>query len=113
MGQRPRDGTTLCRQANRRACPGDGHEVSRRPAQRDRGDHCYYSDRLLETIVDIESDRFLNLRYSEDDFKTEAGAILGEYNRNFSNPMALLRETLYGRGVSLSPVQAPDDRSPG
>ena len=49
MGQRPRDGTTLCRQANRRACPGDGHEVSRRPAQRDRGDHCYYSDRLLET----------------------------------------------------------------
>ncbi len=47
MGQRPRDGTTLCRQANRRACPGDGHQVSRRPAQRDRGDHCYYSDRLL------------------------------------------------------------------
>ena len=47
MRQRPRDGTTLCRQANRRACPGDGHEVSRRPAQRDRGDHCYYSDRLL------------------------------------------------------------------
>ncbi len=49
MGQRPRDGTTLCRQANRRACPGDGHQVSRRPAQRDRGDHCYYSDRLLES----------------------------------------------------------------
>ena len=51
MGQRPRDGTTLCRQANRRACPGDGHEVSRRPAQRDRGDHCYYSDRLLGLFV--------------------------------------------------------------
>ena len=55
MGQRPRDGTTLCRQANRRACPGDGHEVSRRPAQRDRGDHCYYSDRLLGNVfVEME-----------------------------------------------------------
>ncbi|HIM14759.1 MAG TPA: insulinase family protein, partial [Acidobacteria bacterium] len=48
----------------------------------------------LETIVDLESDRFQNLRYSEEAFRTEAGAILGEYNLNFSNPVSLLQETL-------------------
>lgn len=48
----------------------------------------------LETIMEIESDRFLNLNYTEDDFKTEAGSILGEYNLNFSNPFFLLTEKL-------------------
>ena len=67
--------------------------------------HLVASSDALETIVDIESDRFLNLRYTEDDFKTEAGAILGEYNRNFSNPMALLRETLYGRAFLFHPYK--------
>ena len=52
------------------------------------------SSEALETIMDLESDRFLNLKYSEEDFKTEAGAILGEYNLNFSNPVSLLREKL-------------------
>lgn len=34
----------------------------------------------LETIMYIESDRFKHINYTEDEFKTEAGAILGEYN---------------------------------
>jgi zinc protease len=40
--------------------------------------------RELETMMDVESDRFKNLKYSEDDFRTEALAVLGEYNKNVS-----------------------------
>ena len=67
--------------------------------------HIVASSDALETIIDIESDRFLKLRYSEEDFKTEAGAILGEYNLNFSNPVALLREKLFGRAFLAHPYK--------
>ena len=67
--------------------------------------HIVASAESLETIIDIESDRFLNLQYSEDDFRTEAGAILGEYNLNFSNPVSLLRETLHGRAFMFHPYK--------
>ena len=59
----------------------------------------------LATIMDLESDRFQNLKYSEVDFKTEAGAILGEYNLNFSNPVALLRERLYETAYRFHPYK--------
>ena len=67
--------------------------------------HTVASSDALETIIEIESDRFLNLRYTEDDFKTEAGAILGEYNLNFSNPIALLREKLFDRAFVFHPYK--------
>ena len=67
--------------------------------------HIVASSDALETIIDIESDRFLNLRYTEDAFKTEAGAILGEYNLNFSNPVALLRERLFDRAYVFHPYK--------
>jgi zinc protease len=61
--------------------------------------HTLASSDALETIVDIESDRFMNLKYTEEDFKTEAGAILGEYNKNYSSPfmtiMEKMRESAY------------------
>lgn len=56
--------------------------------------HTLASSAELETIMDIESDRFMNLKYSEEDFKTEAGAILGEYNKNFSSPFMTIYEKL-------------------
>ncbi len=56
--------------------------------------HTLASSDALETILDIESDRFMNLKYSEEDFKTEAGAILGEYNKNYSNPDMTIYEKL-------------------
>jgi len=40
----------------------------------------------LNELFDLEADRFANLEYSEDDFKTESRAVLGEYNKNFANP---------------------------
>jgi zinc protease len=58
---------------------------------------CYHvvaSSDALETLADIESDRFMNLKYSEEAFKTEAGAILGEYNKNYSVPFQSMFETL-------------------
>ncbi len=48
--------------------------------------------RELETMMDIESDRFKNLKYSEEDFRTEALAVLGEYNKNASNPILPMLE---------------------
>ena len=59
----------------------------------------------LETIIDLESDRFRNLRYSEEDYRTEAGAILGEYNLNFSNPVSLLSERLYDLAYTSHPYK--------
>ncbi len=58
---------------------------------------CYHvvaSADALETLADLESDRFMNLKYSEEAFKTEAGAILGEYNKNYSVPFQSMFETL-------------------
>lgn len=58
---------------------------------------CYHltgNKNALEKIIELESDRFMNLHYSEEEFKTEAGAVLGEYNKNFSNPRSKLREKL-------------------
>ena len=63
------------------------------------------SSDALETIIDLESDRFRNLRYSEEAFRTEAGAILGEYNLNFSNPVSLLREKLNDLAYTTHPYK--------
>jgi zinc protease len=46
----------------------------------------------LETILELEADRFMNLAYSEEDFRTEASAILGEYNKSASDPLNKLIE---------------------
>ena len=46
----------------------------------------------LEKIIDIESDRFQNLKYAEPDFRTEAGAILGEYQQGAREPQRWLNE---------------------
>jgi zinc protease len=46
----------------------------------------------LEKVMDIESDRFQNLKYSEADFRTEAGAILGEYQNGAREPQRWLGE---------------------
>ncbi|HVS02675.1 MAG TPA: pitrilysin family protein [Thermoanaerobaculia bacterium] len=48
----------------------------------------------LETLFAIEADRFQNLEYSEEAFRTEAGAILGEYSKSASSPFLPLFEKL-------------------
>lgn len=49
----------------------------------------------LPKVVEMEAERFKNLFYSEAEFKTESGAVLGEYNKNFSNPVNKLEEALF------------------
>ncbi|MGE5436247.1 MAG: M16 family metallopeptidase [Syntrophothermus sp.] len=48
----------------------------------------------LELMFDLESDRFEHLNYSEHGFKTEAGAVKGEYTKNSASPYAQLYENV-------------------
>ena len=50
----------------------------------------------LELAMDLESDRFRNLAYLESDFRTEAGAVYGEYRKNVTNPIFAIYEALLG-----------------
>lgn len=49
---------------------------------------------VLPQIVELEADRFQNLRYTEDVFRTETGAVRGEYDMNASNPFLNMWEAL-------------------
>jgi zinc protease len=44
----------------------------------------------LPKVVDIESDRFQNLKYPEDQFKTESGAVYGEFRKGRTSPFEVL-----------------------
>jgi zinc protease len=54
--------------------------------------HALFSREDLEQILELESDRFQNLKYTEEQFRTETRAVLGEYNKNFASPMRKLEE---------------------
>jgi len=56
--------------------------------------HTTFSKEDLPEILAMESDRFQNLKYSPEAFKTESGAVLGEYNKNSANPAEKLDEVL-------------------
>src|SRR5690606_5691915 len=54
--------------------------------------HTTFAKEDLETVLEVEADRFMRLSYSEADFKTESRAVLGEYNKSAANPMVKLFE---------------------
>lgn len=59
---------------------------------------CYFVNfaaEHLERVIDLESDRFMNLDYSETGFRTEAGAVLGEYMQGVTIPADRLEEKVY------------------
>ncbi|GMV40781.1 MAG: zinc protease [Myxococcales bacterium] len=65
---------------------------------------CYHivcGSYAMETVMDIESDRFQHLDYAEDAFRTEALAVHGEYKMGASNPwqpmMERVRELAFQR----------------
>ena len=64
------------------------------PSTGDDSTHYYstFAKEDLETILDVYADMFQHLSYSEADFKTEARAILGEYNKNSAEPLEKLFE---------------------
>ena len=49
----------------------------------------------LERVIELESDRFLRLQYEESGFKTEAGAVYGEYRKNRMSPFFTLYEAVH------------------
>jgi len=57
--------------------------------------HLNFAATDLEKIIEMESDRFMNLQYDERDFKTETGAVYGEYLKGRVNPWFILYEKLY------------------
>ena len=54
--------------------------------------HITFTKDDLEKVIELEADRFQNLKYSEEQFRTEALAVKGEYLKNFSNPLRKLFE---------------------
>ncbi|MBV9928950.1 MAG: insulinase family protein [Acidobacteria bacterium] len=63
--------------------------------------HATFSKEDLDEIMKAEADRFQRLKYSPEQFKTEAKAVKGEYDKNSANPFSkmheVLRETAFGR----------------
>ncbi|HVV48189.1 MAG TPA: pitrilysin family protein, partial [Polyangia bacterium] len=57
--------------------------------------HILAGTKALPKIVELESDRFQHLQYQLPDFQKEARAVLGEYNKNASNPIEKMVEVLY------------------
>lgn len=59
--------------------------------------HTTFSKEDLPQILSLEADRFQHLDYSQNMFKTETLAVLGEYNKNSANPMSKMFEVLRAR----------------
>ncbi len=61
--------------------------------------HETFSKDDLDEVMKLEADRFIRLKYSPEDYRTESLAVLGEYNKNSANPFSklfeVLRETAY------------------
>jgi zinc protease len=56
--------------------------------------HLTFAAEDLETVMELESDRFMNLSYLEAAFKIEAGAVKGEYMQSLANPWFVLNEKM-------------------
>jgi zinc protease len=54
----------------------------------------------LAKAVEIEADRFRNLKYSQADFQKEARAVLGEYNKGASSPFMILNEAMQDKAYT-------------
>jgi zinc protease len=67
--------------------------------------HTTFSKEDLDTMLMIEADRFQNLKYSLEKFKTETQAVLGEYNKSSANPSAKLFEALRDTAFQRHPYK--------
>jgi zinc protease len=56
--------------------------------------HEIFSKDDLDEVMKLEADRFTRLKYSPEDYKTEAKAVKGEYDKNSANPISKLYEVL-------------------
>ncbi|NNF62269.1 MAG: insulinase family protein [Gammaproteobacteria bacterium] len=56
--------------------------------------HITFTRPDLEKVLELEADRFQNLSYTEEQFRTEALAVKGEYLKNFSSPIRQMLERI-------------------
>jgi zinc protease len=56
--------------------------------------HATFSKEDLEEIMKAEADRFQRLKYTPEQFKTEAKAVKGEYDKNSANPFSKINEVM-------------------
>ena len=64
---------------------------------------CYHltiPSTALAKAVEVEADRFRNLRYDEPAFQKEARAVLGEYNKGASSPFLILNESMQDKAYT-------------
>ena len=69
---------------------------------------CYYTlcgKADLETWLRLEADRFQHLQYPESEFKDESRAVLGEYNKNSSDPFQKLTEVQREAAYAVHPYR--------
>jgi zinc protease len=61
--------------------------------------HETFAKEDLDAVMRLEADSFQRLKFTEEPYKTEAGAVLGEYNKNSASPTfkmyEVLRETAF------------------
>jgi zinc protease len=62
--------------------------------------HELFAKEDLPEVLKLEADRFQRLKYAEGAYKTEALAVLGEYNKNSANPLNKLEEVLRDRAFT-------------
>jgi len=67
--------------------------------------HLTFAKEDLEKVLEIEADRFMNLDYRVEEFKTESRAVLGEYNKNASNPLMKLEEAQRASAFRVHPYR--------
>ena len=65
--------------------------------------HGTVATRYLPKIMAAEADRFANLYFDEKALRDEAGAVLGEYNKDVAQPEFLLEEKLLATAFNVHP----------
>ena len=67
--------------------------------------HVTFTKADLEQVLTIEADRFMNLQYTEAQFRTEALAVKGEYLKNYSNPLQKVFEVTRNTAFTQHPYK--------
>jgi len=62
-----------------------------------------FSKEDLDPVLKLEADRFQRLKYDESVFKTESLAVLGEYNKDSSDPSSKLSEAIAATAFQKHP----------
>lgn len=65
--------------------------------------HGTVASHLLPQILEAEGDRFMNLYFDEKMLRDEAGAVLGEYNKNQAQPDTILEEKMQATAFTEHP----------